>query len=159
MRGALDSTWCGYKATPPAPRDMFSAMKTFLCSAAFLAVVTPAALLGQAAENASGSPSAAQTVVTETTVANVPPVPDALVMADGSVLAIRGQEAARMDAEVKLRDGSIVTPGGTVKRPDGSSVPLADGQGISANGNIGPAPQGASGATVIIENDAAIKPQ
>lgn len=132
-------------------------MKTLLCSAAFFAVATLAASQAQAVENASPERTTTETVVTEATA--LPPAPDALIMADGSVLAIRGEQASRMESEIKLRDGSIVTPGGTVKRPDGSSVQLADGQGVSANGNIGPAPQGASGTTVIIENDVAIKPQ
>lgn len=146
-----------HKAAPSAPRDMFSAMKTLLCSAALLTVATLADAQEQAPANVSAERTTTQTVVTET--APLPPAPDALVMADGSVLAIRGEQASRMTSEIKLKDGSIVTPGGTVKRPDGSSVQLVDGQGVSANGNIGPAPQGASGATVIIESDVAIKPQ
>jgi hypothetical protein len=132
-------------------------MKTLLCSAAFLAVASLATASAQAVENGPAQ-TTTQTVVTETST-TLPPTPDALVMADGSVLAIRGKQATRMEAEIKLRDGSIVTPGGTVKRPDGSSVQLLDGQGVSANGNIGPAPEGAAGATVIIENEEAVKPQ
>jgi hypothetical protein len=132
-------------------------MKTLLCSAAFLVVASLATASAQAVENGPAQ-TTTQTVVTETST-TLPPAPDALVMADGSVLAIRGEQATRMATEIKLRDGSTVTPGGTVKRPDGSSVQLLDGQGVSANGKIGPAPAGASGATVIIENDDAVKPQ
>lgn len=135
-------------------------MKTSFFSAAFFAVASLAASSGQAIETAPTPRSAATATTTIEVVAkSVLAVPDALVMADGSVLAIRGQHAARMEADVKLKDGSIVTPGGTVKRPDGSSLRLADGQGVSANGNIGPAPQGAAGTTVIIDHEAAIKPQ
>lgn len=133
-------------------------MKTLLCSAALLAVLSTDSVRAQGIANSSASAVTIPTVVIETTTA-LPPAPDALVMSDGSVLAIRGQQASRMEAEIKLRDGSVVTPGGTVKRPDGSSVRLEDGQGVSANGNIGPAPAGASGATVIIENDVAAQPQ
>jgi hypothetical protein len=131
-------------------------MKTLTFFAASL-LVLPAVF----AADESTPAASQQTVTTTTEIAKpAPAAPDLLVMSAGSVLAIRGGESARLVAEMKLADGSIVTPGGTVRRTDGTSVSLADGQAISMNGNISAAPAGAvTDTSTVIVSDEAVKPQ
>ncbi len=94
---------------------------------------------------AAATPGTGNTVIVTETIpvqAAAPALPDAYVMAAGSVLAVRGKESTRLQLETKLRDGSVITPGGTVRRPDGTTVTLADGQAIMLTGELGKAPAG-----------------
>jgi hypothetical protein len=69
--------------------------------------------------------------------------PDRFTMSAGSVAAIRGSHSERLTNDVKLLDGTILTPGGTVRLPDGSETQLADGQSINMDGKLGPVPPAA----------------
>ena len=84
------------------------------------------------------SPAHLDTVVVEKPVrlAN----PDQFQMSSGSVLARRGSESARLTEDVKLLDGTILTPGGTVRRKDGAETQLVDGQTIAIDGKMGHVP-------------------
>jgi hypothetical protein len=118
-------------------------MRNFPCS------VTVCLLLAAAAASSSAQTSteSSQTSTTTSTKSEVVEVrtlaPDLLVMSAGSVLVVRGKQTSRLETEVRLADNSVLTPGGTVRRPDGSSTMLSDGQAISAAGKIGDAPTGA----------------
>ena len=98
--------------------------------------------MAQTADSAvSGSTTTKTTTTTEkaATITEVQTLaPDALVMSSGSILVVRGNQKSRLETELRLTDGSILTPGGTVRRPDGSSASLNDGQAISAAGKIAP---------------------
>lgn len=90
------------------------------------------------------------TEVTTTTTQPVAPatdaaLPEVLFMSSGTVVLKRGNATSQLQAPVKLTDGSMLTPGGTVTRPDGTRNQLIDGQTITSAGVIGVAPQ-ATGA-------------
>jgi hypothetical protein len=94
-------------------------------------------------EPAGSTAASTTTTTTKTAVVEVKTLaPDALVMSAGSVLVVRGNQKSRLETELRLTDGSILTPGGTVRRGDGSATALNDGQAISADGKIGAAPAG-----------------
>jgi hypothetical protein len=102
----------------------------------------------------AGSTNASTTTTTTTKTAMVEVktlAPDALVMSAGSVLVVRGNQKSRLETELRLTDGSILTPGGTVRSGDGSATALNDGQAISADGKIGTAPAGALTETTSTE--------
>ena len=114
-------------------------------AAAQTAPAAPAAPAAPVAPVAPVAPDASQTTTTttESKVLEVKTLaPDLLVMSAGSVLVVRGKQTSRLESEVRLADGSVLTPGGTVRRPDGSSTMLSDKQAISATGKISEAPPG-----------------
>jgi hypothetical protein len=86
--------------------------------------------------NATNATGVTTTTTSTTTAGGATAAPDALVMSAGSILVLRGGQTSRLSEEVKLTDGSVVTPGGTVRRPDGSRTTLSDGQSISIDGKL-----------------------
>lgn len=129
-----------HKAVAGFSPDSSFAMRNFPFAACCIALV-----LAAPATHAQTSAATSETTTT-TTQSQVVEVktlaPDLLVMASGSILVIRGDQKSRLETELRLADNSILTPGGTVRRPDGSSTMLTDGQAITASGKIGPAPAG-----------------
>lgn len=120
-----------------------------------LAVVTALVVAIPAWAQTAAAPGTTTVTITEARVVK----PDALIMSSGSVLVLRDKATTRMAADMRLNDGSIVTPGGTVKRADGSTVTLADGQAISPAGVVGAAPAGVATDVPAVVEGAAVKAQ
>jgi hypothetical protein len=106
---------------------------------ASVSAVVPAASAAPTSPTAAGAPVAPSATRTEIVEVKVL-APDHLVMSSGSILVVRGNQTSRLESELRLTDGSVITPGGTVKRLDGSTTLLADGQAISPAGKLAPAP-------------------
>jgi hypothetical protein len=111
--------------------------RIFVCLSALALLTSDGLSQNASVVNATTGTTREESVVEVETIA-----PDLLVMSAGSILVVRGNQKSRLETELRLTDGSVLTPGGTVRRPDGSSTSLADGQSVTANGKIGTAPAG-----------------
>lgn len=59
------------------------------------------------------------------------------MMKEGALMHCMGEKAEAQQSEVKLRNGSIVFPDGTVKSEKGEASKLEDGQCIALTGVVG----------------------
>ncbi len=62
---------------------------------------------------------------------------DGVIMKDGKLLVTKNGQAAPLTENVTLNDGTIVTPDGTVKKTDGTTVTLKEGDYVTADGKLG----------------------
>ena len=62
---------------------------------------------------------------------------DVYVMKDSKMWQIKAGEKSEMTTDVTLVNGTIVMANGTVKKTDGQSVTLKNGQFVDLEGNIG----------------------
>ena len=131
-------------------------MKTNSALLIILTATCTSVAFGQSAAPSDGSSRqiSTQKTTTEVVVTDRNTLPDALVMSGGAVVAVRGKETTRLETDYKLPDGTIVTTGGTVRRPDGTTTSLSDGQRISMAGNI----TGGTKKTDASGNPAAVNP-
>jgi hypothetical protein len=58
------------------------------------------------------------------------PVTDRVLMKEGEMVLIKKGEQTKMREEVRLPSGTVITPDGIVKKKDGTSVQLKNGQYI-----------------------------
>ncbi len=72
-------------------------------------------------------------------------VTDRVIMKDGEMLIVKNGEIAKMEKDVTLPSGSVIKKDGTLKKKDGSEIPLKNGQYIEI--------PSASGKTQKIEKD------
>ena len=62
---------------------------------------------------------------------------DVYTMKDNKMYQIKAGEKTEMTTDVTLLNGTIVMANGTVKKTDGQSITLKNGQYIDLEGNIG----------------------
>ena len=84
---------------------------------------------------------------------------EALVMSAGGVLVVKGDDISRLENELKLQDGTVVKPGGTLRRSDGRTEHLIEGQKVDWSGRLGPVPDNAATESGMPDTSAAVKAQ
>jgi hypothetical protein len=65
---------------------------------------------------------------------------DGILRAQGSMHFMKGGKLTRIDSETKLTEGFTVNPDGSVKKPDGSTIKLEEGQMLTLTGKLTAAP-------------------
>ncbi len=75
--------------------------------------------------------------------------PDAIMRTQGSMMYLKSGKLTRVDAELKLSEGITARPNGEVVLKDGRQISLQEGQMVTLDGDVKPAPTGL-GSTVTL---------
>jgi hypothetical protein len=62
---------------------------------------------------------------------------DCVMMEDGKMMVMKGDNSVAMDKDMKMSNGTIVMTDGTVKIKDGKTMMMKDGDCVYMNGKMG----------------------